>query len=30
VFPIADGRAAFARLESAQQFGKIVVRVAGA
>lgn len=30
VFPLAEGRAAFARLESAQQFGKIVVRVAGA
>jgi len=30
VFPLAEGRAAFARLESAQQFGKVVVRVADA
>lgn len=28
VFPLADGRAAFARLESGQQFGKVVVTVA--
>jgi NADPH:quinone reductase-like Zn-dependent oxidoreductase len=28
-FDISDGRAAFARLESGAQFGKIVVRVAG-
>jgi len=30
VFPLSEGRAAFARLESGAQFGKIVVRVAGA
>jgi NADPH:quinone reductase-like Zn-dependent oxidoreductase len=28
VFPLAEGRAAFARLESGQQFGKVVVTVA--
>jgi NADPH:quinone reductase-like Zn-dependent oxidoreductase len=28
VFPLADGRAAFARLESGEQFGKVVVTVA--
>jgi NADPH:quinone reductase-like Zn-dependent oxidoreductase len=27
VFPIRDGRAAFERLQSGQQFGKVVVRV---
>ena len=27
VFPLADGRAAFERLASGEQFGKIVVRV---
>lgn len=27
VFPLKDGRAAFERLQSAQQFGKVVVRV---
>jgi NADPH:quinone reductase-like Zn-dependent oxidoreductase len=27
VFPLSDGRAAFQRLASAEQFGKVVVRV---
>jgi NADPH:quinone reductase-like Zn-dependent oxidoreductase len=27
VYPLAEGRAAFERLQSAQQFGKVVVRV---
>jgi NADPH:quinone reductase-like Zn-dependent oxidoreductase len=30
IWPLADGRAAFSRLESAQQFGKVVIRVEGA
>ena len=29
VFPLEDGRAAFERLASAQQFGKVVIRVSG-